>query len=152
MKSQIFRIKPPYETVKCVLNAFGLENFNDSHTFTKNDLKKIQTLENIRNMTTEIQNYYYPCKSKLYLSNLNEKNVITILRHFAKLHNVHLVSNEKYIDGKKYIVYHLEKSSNNLNDEKEDNCNSDDNKVNIDYNEKLEDSVNKKNNVVISFN
>lgn len=152
MKSQIFRIKPPYETVKSVLNAFGLESFNDCHTFTKNDLKKIQTLENIINMTTDIKNYYYPCKSKLYLSNLNDKNVITILRHFAKLHNVNLVSNEKYIDGKKYIVYHLEKSSNYLNYEKDTKFNSNDNKVNMEYIEKIDDTVNKKNNVVISFN
>jgi hypothetical protein len=149
MKTQIFRQTPPSETVHSVLNAFGLQSFDDSHTFTKNDLKKIQTVEQIKNMFGDIQSYYYPCKSKQYLSNLTEKNVITILRQFAKLHNIHVVSNEKYIDGKKYIVYHIEKSTSNLLDE---HSNIDNKSINSKTNGGLNNVTKKKKNVVLSFN
>ena len=49
----------------------------------------------------EIEKYYIPCKSKKYLTDINEKKCITILRQFLKIHNHTLNSKEKYVKGKK---------------------------------------------------
>ena len=58
-------------------------------------------------MIDELMKYYIPCKSKKYLSELNEKKCVTILRQFLKIHNHTLISKEKYVKGKKHLFYQV---------------------------------------------
>ena len=58
-------------------------------------------------MHNELVRYYIPCKAKKYLTDLNEKKCITILRQFLKIQNYTLMSKDKYIDGKKILFYQV---------------------------------------------
>ena len=51
--------------------------------------------------------YYIPCKARTYLNDLNEKNIITILKQFIKTKGYTIISREKYSNKKKFIIYQL---------------------------------------------
>jgi hypothetical protein len=55
-----------------------------------------------------LKKYYIPCKYEKYVTDLNEKKLVTILRQIVKLHDYKVTSQEKYIDGKKTLLYSLE--------------------------------------------
>lgn len=107
MKNQLFRISPDLKFSTKVLNLFGISDFNDNHSFTKFNLKELDTVNKMGEIVEELKKYYLPCKSKLYLLNLNEKKCITILRQLLKVHNYTLMSKEKYIKGKKSLFYQV---------------------------------------------
>lgn len=65
----------------------------------------MNTVEQVTFLSTELRKFYLPCKARCYLTALTSKNVVTILRHFVKLHNYRVSSNEKYQKGEKFIVY-----------------------------------------------
>jgi hypothetical protein len=107
MKNQLFRISPDLKFSTKVLNLFGISDFNDNHSFTKFNLKELNTVNKMGEIVEELKKYYLPCKSKLYLLSLNEKKCITILRQLLKVHNYTLMSKEKYIKGKKSLFYQV---------------------------------------------
>ena len=107
MKNQLFRISPDLKISTKLLNLFGISDFNDNHSFTKFNLQELDTVNKMKEITEDLKKYYIPCKSKVYLINLNEKKCITILRQFLKVHNFTLMSKEKYIKGKKSLFYQV---------------------------------------------
>jgi hypothetical protein len=48
-----------------------------------------------------------PCKARTYLNDLNEKNIVTILRQILKHFNYNIISKEKYLRGEKFILYNI---------------------------------------------
>ena len=78
--NQLFKNKPPMEIVTELLNIYGLSNLNDSKIFSKIDLIQNNTLNKINSFKLKIINYYLPCKSKIYLNNIDHKKLITILK------------------------------------------------------------------------
>ena len=54
-----------------------------------------------------LEEYYLPCKARTYLNDINEKNIITILRQLIRIYGYSIVSREKYIKGNKFIIYQL---------------------------------------------
>ena len=111
MKDQLFKIIPTDEILNKLLKCFGLDNINDKKYFTRNDLKKIKSIENINKIKNNLEEFYLPCKSKIYLNNLTEKKIITLLRHFIKYKNYKLISQEKYMNKTKIIIYQLIKKN-----------------------------------------
>tara|TARA_B100000401_G_C52477852_1_gene564317 strand:+ start:148 stop:534 length:387 start_codon:yes stop_codon:yes gene_type:complete len=112
MKDQIFKNIPTEEIINEVLKCFGLENINDKKYFSRNDLKKIKTIENINKIKKKLLEFYLPCKSKIYLNELTEKKTITILRHFIKYSQYKLNSKEIYMNKSKIIIYQLIQKDN----------------------------------------
>lgn len=112
MKDQLFKNIPTEEIINEVLKCFGLENINDTKYFSRNDLKKIKTIENINKIKNNLLKFYLPCKAKLYLNNLTEKKTITILRHFIKYLQYKLNSKEIYMNKSKIIIYQLIQKDN----------------------------------------
>jgi hypothetical protein len=110
MKDQLFKKLPTDKILDKLLKCFGLENIDDKKYFSRNDLKKINTIENINKLKNELEEFYLPCKSKIYLNNLTEKKIITILRHFIKYKLFKLISREKYMNKTKIIIYQLIKN------------------------------------------
>ena len=106
-KNQTFKIIPDGQIVQLILDAFGLDNLEDTRLFTKEHMKDIETVQKIVELSDQLKEYYLPCKSKVYLKNLNEKKCITILRQFVKFHNYKCLSMEKSIKGKKTMTYRL---------------------------------------------
>lgn len=106
-KNQLFRQIPPKEICQQVLESFGIRDLNDTINFSRKDLEQIQCVERMELLKPMLCKYYLPCKARTYLNDLNEKNVITILRQIIKLYGFSVSSREKYIKGDKFIIYQL---------------------------------------------
>ena len=107
-RNQLFKLEPDKEFVIEFVKIFGLKNIDDRRKFSRATLVNIKTLEKFESYKEELKNYYIPCKYDKYVTNLNEKKLVTILRQIVKLHNYKVISQEKYIDGKKTLLYSLE--------------------------------------------
>ena len=70
-------------------------------------MKDVDTVQKITDLKERLEEYYIPCKSKKYLTDLNEKKCITILRQFVKIHHYKCIGMEKSIKGKKCMTYRL---------------------------------------------
>ena len=118
MVNQLFQLMPKINILYDILNCIGLNDLKNVNYFCIDNLKKLDSVKKIYSL--KLQKYYLPCKTKIYLNNLNEKKIITILRHFLKLFNYKLISKEKYINKKKKIIYHIiHININNTNNIKE---------------------------------
>tara|TARA_Y100001970_G_C13758380_1_gene614491 strand:- start:5 stop:400 length:396 start_codon:yes stop_codon:yes gene_type:complete len=106
-KNQLFRVSPNTEITEKLLLYFGIKGLDDNHSFTRENLSDLNTVKNINGMYNDLVRYYIPCKAKKYLTNLNEKKCITILRQFLKMQNYTLMSKDKYINGKKILFYQV---------------------------------------------
>ena len=107
MKNQLFRISPDLKVTEKLLSIFGISGLEDNHSFTKSNLCDLNTVKKLNEMNNELDKYYIPCKSNMYLKNIDEKRAITILRQFIKIHNYTLMSKEKYVKGKKNLFYQV---------------------------------------------
>jgi len=107
MKNQLFRISPDMEITENILHLFGIKDIHDNHSFTRMNLIDLKTVEKMNELSENLVKYYIPCKSKKYLTDLNEKKCITILRQFLKMHNYTLISKEKYVKGNKQLFYQV---------------------------------------------
>ena len=106
-KDQLFKKYPNDELFIKVIQSFGLQNLNDTRSFSRKDLKILKTIENIEKLRPELYECYLPCKSRTYLNELNEKNIVTVLRQILKTKNYTINSREKYMRGEKFIIYCL---------------------------------------------
>ena len=109
-KNQLFKKLPPIDLFERLVKIYGLTDINDCRKFTKDHLTKNKTLEKIEGLREELEEYYLPCKTTKYLTDLDEKKLITILRQIAKVFDYHVISNEKYLNSKKVLQYSLEKN------------------------------------------
>ena len=107
MKNQLFRKNPSNEVIQKVIEAFGFRGLQDRRCFSRSDLTKLDTVSKIKELKTELEVYYLPCKARTYLNDLNEKNVVTILRQLIKTQGFTICSREKYCKGDKFIIYNL---------------------------------------------
>lgn len=106
-KNQLFRQNPSREVCMMVLESFGIKDFGESVSFSRKDLKALRCVEKMEELKPLLLSYYLPCKARTYLNNLDEKNVITILRQIMRLNGYNVISKEKYMKGVKYIVYSI---------------------------------------------
>jgi hypothetical protein len=106
-KNQLFKIVPDLQIIQAILEAFGLDDIEDTRIFTKEHMKDIDTVQKISELKDQLEEYYIPCKSKKYLTDLNEKKCITILRQFVKIHHYKCIGMEKSIKGDKCMTYRL---------------------------------------------
>ena len=109
-KNQLYKKLPTIDLFERFVKIFGLTDINDCRKFTRERLIKNKTLEKFEGFREELQEYYIPCKVDKYLTNLNEKKLITILRQIAKVFDYNVISNEKYLNSKKVLQYCLERN------------------------------------------
>ena len=107
VKNQLFKAVPPLEICEQVLEAFGLSSFDDVHLFSRDDIVANDCIDKLNELKPVLMRFYFPCKARTYLNDLNPKNALTVLRQIIRFHNYGVVSREKYIRGKKTIVYQL---------------------------------------------
>lgn len=107
MKNQLFRNTPDLNITLELISFFGLKSLTDNHSFNKQNLIDLKTVEKINGILDKLSSYYLPCKSRIYLSDINEKRCITVLRQFLKVHNYTLLYKEKFINNKKSIYYQI---------------------------------------------
>ena len=112
MKDQLFKNKPDMNLVTDTIKLFGLSDFNDSTLFTKQNMIDLNTVQKMNEIIPRLQDFYLPCKSKKYLTRLDEKRCITILRQLLKQYNYNLLTKEKCIKGEKFNYYQIIQYSN----------------------------------------
>lgn len=112
MKDQLFKNKPELNLVIEIIRVFGLEDFDDIQLFTKQNMIELNTVEKMKYYIPRLQEFYLPCKSKIYLQDLNERKCINILRQLLKQYNHTLISKEKYIKSIKYNFHQIIQFSN----------------------------------------
>jgi len=88
-----------------LLKAFNIESLEDDRPFSRLELNKIDTIGQLNDMKELLSKYYIPCKARAYLSDLNDKNIMTILRQCIKTFGFKLHSKEKNIKNEKYLYY-----------------------------------------------
>ena len=119
---QLFRDKPPLQIVINMLKCVGIETLQDTkHNFTKEDITNC--IENAcwNDNLVLLKEYYLPCKYKNYCENVTAKKLITVMKQCLRPYSYKLESKEKYISGKKHIVYYL-KNYNPPPKKKENDC------------------------------
>lgn len=109
-KNQLFRKLPTLDLFERLVKIYGLIDINDCRKFTKDTLIQNHTLEKFDGFREELEEYYIPCKVEKYLTDMNEKKLITILRQIAKVFEYNVISNEKYLNSHKVLQYALEKN------------------------------------------
>jgi hypothetical protein len=105
--SQVFKEIPNIDIFNKLLKTIGIDGFKEEYSFRKKDFEKMETISKILVLKDELSKFYFPCKSKIYLENVDEQKVVTILRQFLKALNYNLISKERYSNGEKYILYTL---------------------------------------------
>lgn len=107
--NQLFKSHIPEEVLTKVLACFSYNNIDDIASFSKADLEKWSTVQKMEGIKEEICKYYLPCKSRLYLEDLNPNKCVTVLRQILRLHGMSLLSKQKYIKQKKCTLYYIKK-------------------------------------------
>jgi len=113
-KDQLFRKNIDYLFLKNIFkDLFDIElDDNINYNFSKNTIITRNIISKIEEHIEEIKKYYIICKQKIYLEDLNEKKVITLLRQLLRTNNFELKSKEKYDNSKKYLLYKKTKKKN----------------------------------------
>lgn len=119
VKNQLFKTLPTIEIVNKVLLCFNIESLNTGKvTFCRKDIIKFNSVSKLNNIKKDLKEFYLPCKARTYLNDLNEKNIVTILRQILKHHNYNVISKEKYLRGEKFILYSIITSEVNIEEKK----------------------------------
>jgi hypothetical protein len=109
IKDQLFRKYPSDDIVKKVLLTFMISDIDDQKTFSKVDMKYMNTCEKLQDLKDELEEFYIPCKARTYLVFVDEKSALTILRQLIKTRNRILISHEKFSNGHKTTLYSISK-------------------------------------------
>lgn len=105
--NQLF-IKPvDNDLILRLLQCYGLNGLDDKKEFCKFDLISINTIDKLSDIIPDLSEYYLPCKAKVYLTNLNERRVLTILKQVIRLEGYYLKAKEKTLNNKKVMFYKL---------------------------------------------
>ena len=105
--TQLFKKNPSIDVLNMVLGTIGIDEFKEEFCFKKRDLVFLNTVSKMNNIISELTEYYYPCKKKLYLTDIDTTKCITIIRQFLRHFDYSLIGKEKYNNGEKFIVYTL---------------------------------------------
>ena len=104
-KHLFFRKLPEKEVLDRLLLCFGIEEYGQEVSFTKEDLKRVGTLDKVQELLADLRNYYIPCKARVYLEEVTIPKCITILRQILRLYSCYLLSNQKMKHGTKQVHY-----------------------------------------------
>ena len=108
VKNQLFKKIPYKDMLSKILACFDITDLeNGKITFCRKDIIHLNSVQKLNKIKDELKEYYLQCKARTYLNDLNEKNIVTILRQVLKNFNYNVVSKEKYLRGEKYILYNI---------------------------------------------
>jgi hypothetical protein len=118
MINQLFSKKPDKEIILELLNAFGYQHFNNiDQPFNKKDIEKRKTIEKVMKLKPKLEEYYLPCKAKIYLKpKMTFKTVLTILRQFLKYEGYNINYWESYLNGVKMTYYQIKENNKTTTD------------------------------------
>ena len=121
-KNQLFRNEFSFVFLNNFINKlFNIDlNSSTNYSFSKKTLITKNIKDILLEYIDELKKIYIKCKHKIYLENLNEKKIITIIRQLLRIYDFDLKAKEKYENGKKYLLYTISKKKINNNIKKID--------------------------------
>ena len=105
--NQLFKKKPTSELILRLLNLLNIDSFDSDVSFSQKTIILNNVVLKSKPIINELKMFYLPCKKKIYLENITPKKFITIIKQCIKLFNYKLVSQEKYINSDKIIIYRI---------------------------------------------
>ena len=90
--TQLFRKQLNTDILNKVLGTLGLSEFKEEFSFRKKDLITYGSVEKMKIINEELSEFYYPCKAKLYLDDIDESKCVTIIRQFLRFFDYNLVT------------------------------------------------------------
>jgi hypothetical protein len=116
-KNQLFRRDVSLDfLLSFIYKCFNIElNNATNYSFSKKTILNRNIQQIINDHIEELKKIYIKCKHKIYLENLNEKKIITLLRQILRIHYYDLRAKEKYENGKKFLLYTISKKQINDN-------------------------------------
>ena len=115
--NQLFTRPADIELLEQMVRCLGLSGLHDSRSFTKYDLARLHTVQKFNEQIVDrLIAFYLPCKAKLYLVDLTEKKVVTVVKQVLRLHDYCITAKEKNFGNKKVIVYRLLSNSRGSQD------------------------------------
>lgn len=103
------------ELLSDLLQCFNLRSLDDTTIFCVNDLIVNNSISKFNtNIYSKLKPYYLPCKAKIYLENISENKLITILRQVVRLFDYKVCTTKKSKNKVKTIFYYL--NNKNIHD------------------------------------
>ena len=90
MLNQLFQRSPTNEEFNKILKCFNIDNIDDIHSITYLSIKTYKTIDKLYDLLDMMLELYLPCKYN-FISNLNTKRCLTILRQVIRLYDCKLV-------------------------------------------------------------
>lgn len=113
-KNQLFQQEPPEELIVEIMHIFLGENItNPFYQFSRKMLEDKKVIEQLEKWIPELKKYYLKCKHQKYLENLDSKKMITLFRQLIRLKGYSIEAHEKYQNGNKFLLYHIERKEKN---------------------------------------
>ncbi len=121
-KNQLYQEVPDDNFIDGIIDIFVGQNINNPHyQFSRKMLEEKRVIEQLNTKIDELKRYYLRCKHKKYLERIDSKKAITIFRQIIRLRGYRLESIEKYNNGSKYLLYHVERMIENQKSPRRDN-------------------------------
>ena len=117
-KNQLFQKYPEEEFVRSLMQLFLGNEIHMHYQFSRKMLEDKGVIQEMNRMIPELQTYYLRCKHRKYLENIDSKKAITIFRQIIRVYGFLVKSVEKYSNGSKFLLYHVEKMEENKSPKK----------------------------------
>jgi len=105
--NQLFLRKPPLELFMKIMKNCNIESLDSNVFFSINILENNNSIIKSKLLLDELSEFYLPCKKKVYFKDITNRKLITIIKQVLRLYDYKLLSNEKYSNSKKYILYQI---------------------------------------------
>jgi len=106
--NQLFKKKPSQVMIIEFLNLLNILSFDDARYFSKKDIENSTIISEFQKKSKMFEEFYLPCKFKIYFTDIDVSKVITILRQCLKLYNYTIKSTEKMVKNSKVVIYNIE--------------------------------------------
>lgn len=111
MINQLFRSPPAENLVYRVCHVFGLSGIRDRRWFSKQDMHSNDTINKLNdNLLNDLKSIYIRCKARSYLTDIDEKLALTILRQLLKTQGYKVNTRTVQRNGQKITQYQLNKT------------------------------------------
>lgn len=108
MINQLFIQKPPEPLIIDSIILLGWSSLTDKRVLLRTDLDTQDISTKFTSIINQLRQYYLPCKQNKYLSSINTKSIITIVRQLLKTIGYTIRGIERVIENKKEMTYKLE--------------------------------------------
>ncbi len=89
MLNQLFKREPTKHEFNKILECFNIGDIDEIHSITYLSIRVYQTINKLYNLLDILLDIYLPCKYN-FISNLNTKRCLTILRQIIRLYDLKL--------------------------------------------------------------